>query len=65
MDMVWTLLRVVVAFGVVIALMLWLRSKAGKLTRRKSGTVTVVVRARQALGVERQVGNHVAAGPVR
>jgi flagellar biogenesis protein FliO len=50
MDMVWTLIRVVVAFGVVIALMLWLRSKAGKLTRRKSGTVTVVIRARQSLG---------------
>ncbi len=55
MDMLWTLIRVVVAFGVVIALMLWLRSKAGKMTRRKSGTVTITVRARQSLGAKATV----------
>lgn len=55
MDMLWTLLRVIVAFGVVIALMLFLRAKAGKLTRRKAGTVNITVRARQSLGAKATV----------
>ncbi|WIE80899.1 flagellar biosynthetic protein FliO [Curtobacterium sp. MCSS17_016] len=55
MDMLWTLLRVIVAFGVVLALMLWLRAKAGKFTRRKTGTVSINVRARQSLGAKATV----------
>jgi flagellar biogenesis protein FliO len=55
MDMLWTLLRVVVAFGVVIALMLWLRAKTGKLGRRKTGAVSITVRARQSIGAKATV----------
>lgn len=48
--MLGTLLRVIVAFAVVIAFMLFLWSKVGKLSRRKSGTVTIYVRGRQSIG---------------
>jgi len=50
MENVWTILRVVVAFGVVIALMMVLQRKTRKWTSRSRVKNLVQVRARQALG---------------
>ena len=55
MDTVWTIVRVVVAFGVVITLMWWLSKRTQKLQGRAKGKSLVQVRARQNLGQKTSV----------